>query len=106
VLMAYRRRFLQVRWLLTAVTIILTAILRYSGASTISRRDTVHHLMLGDTSSHQAGTDNVSVSNRRSISIRKPNMDDKPKIPQHNCKVDYYETTDAEGRVWQVEHRH
>ena len=55
---------------------------------------------------HQAGADNVSVSNRRSISARKPNIGGKPNVPKHECRLDYYETIDSEGRVWQVEHRH
>ena len=74
--------------------------------SSLDDRDLEFENNSGSRYFRQAGTDSVSVSNRRSISIRKPNMEDKPKIPQHNCKVDYYETTDAEGRVWQVEHRH
>lgn len=27
-------------------------------------------------------------------------------IPPHQCKVDYYTTTDQDGRTWRVEHRH
>ena len=53
---------------------------------------------------HQAGTNTLSVV--KPLRAPKPRTASKPKIPQHDCKVDYYETIDAEGRVWQVEHRH
>ena len=74
--------------------------------SSLGDRDLEFENSSGSRYFHKAGTDNVSVSNRRSISVRKPNISDKPKVPKHECKFDYYETTDAEGRVWQVEHRH
>lgn len=43
---------------------------------------------------------------KRGISRKTIKLNKSAPVPPHQCKVDYYTTTDQDGRTWRVERRH